>query len=135
LEIRDDIVREGVREQLVEPEEIRAGDFRELLTTDVETTWDDILFLAPEGLSLQKLWAVVRRHLVVGGHLVIVPQESDLLEVSPEVNAGVALEGTMHWYTLTIGSVTFLSGCYQVEKVFASKRHFAMSVLLTCPFA
>ena len=87
----------------MEPEEIRAGDFRELLTTDVETTWDDILFLAPEGLSLQKLWAVVRRHLVVGGHLVIVPQESDLLEVSPEVNAGVALEGIMHWYTLTIG--------------------------------
>lgn len=101
VEIRENVVREAVRAHLVEPTEIMAADFWTLLTVETETIWDDILILAPQGLSLHKLWTVARPHLVHGGHLVTVAQKSDLLDSPVEVSQGVALEGTMQWYVLT----------------------------------
>ncbi len=100
VEVRHDVVQEGVRAQLVKPDEVRVADWWEFLTSDARTTWDDILVLAPERLSLQKLWDAARPHLNLGGHLVVVAQEVDLLDIPAEVDHGSALEDTMQWYVL-----------------------------------
>lgn len=102
IEIRHDVVAEGVRSQLVEPDEVRIADWWEFLTADDERkTWDEILVLAPQQLSLEKLWDVARPHLVAGGHVVVVAQEGDLRDMPAEVDHGSALEDTMQWYALT----------------------------------
>ncbi len=100
VEIRRDVVQEGLRAQVVKPDEIKVADLWEFLTSDVEQTWDEILVLAPQRLSLKKLWDIARPHLTLGGHLVAVAQECDLLDMPAEVVHGSALEDTMQWYAL-----------------------------------
>ena len=101
IERRAEVVEEGVRATLIDSGEILVADFWDALRQPVRSHWDEILVLAPEALDMEALWLLARPHLVAGGHLTVVAQASDI-EVWPSgMRQGVALEGTMGWYSMT----------------------------------
>ncbi|MCL4494293.1 MAG: hypothetical protein M1294_05695 [Firmicutes bacterium] len=48
------------------------------MRTGVNTRWDEILALAPQALSLGRLWDMAAPHLREKGHLVVIAQDADL---------------------------------------------------------
>ncbi len=103
IEIRDAVVQEGIYHQLVRADEIHIGDFWHILSMDAVTIWNEIVVLAPEALSLGKLWDTVWAHLSPLGHLIVVAQDADLLDVPSHIQHGEAMEGTMQWYLASKG--------------------------------
>lgn len=100
LEIRPGVVEEACQAGLVERHEISGGDFWEYLSASPFLSVDMIMALAPDRLSLERLWDVAEPHLVPGGHLVAVAQDTDILAMPKGVSVGPAMEGTMNWYIL-----------------------------------
>ena len=103
LEIRGEVVDEGLRSGLIRPGEVATADFWDFLTASADPSWDDILLLAPQQIALGKLWQAARGRLAPHGHLVAVAQASDLTDLPADVVDGPALEDTMRWYVLTNG--------------------------------
>ena len=104
LEIRRAVVESGMDAHLIESGEVAIADYWEVLhRPNPSATWDTIMLLAPEDVSLQVLWDTVRPHLVPGGRLAVVAQMSDVKEIPQEAYGGAALEGTMRWLGLRKG--------------------------------
>ncbi len=98
IEIREVVVQAGIDHELVRSDEIQTGDFWQILMEDTTTIWDEIMALAPQSLSLDKLWETASGHLSPGGHLIVIAQDADLLDVPSHIDYGEAMEGTMQWY-------------------------------------
>ncbi len=105
VEIRGEVVQEALRARLVDSSEVTTEDFWTYLAEAGNELFDNILVLAPEALSLQRLWHAVIPHLAADGHLVVVAQHADLRDLPLHIPQGAALEGTMQWYALTQGAI------------------------------
>jgi hypothetical protein len=101
VEIRQDVVAESVTAGLVAREDIVAQDFWEYLRFGEHEMFDTVIVLAPQQLVLQQLWDLSQSRLLLGGQMVVVAQDTDILSVPHETAIGPAMEGTMSWYRLT----------------------------------
>ena len=105
VEIRGEVVQEALRARLVDSSEVTTEDFWTYLAAEGHELFDNILVLAPEALSLQRLWRAVIPHLAADGRLAVVAQPADLRDFPLHIPQGAALEGTMQWYALMQGTI------------------------------
>ncbi len=99
IETHPDVVRVSRMVGLVRSDEVTVEDFWRYLDFSTEIV-DAVLVLMPYRISVGTLWQAVQSKLVVGGHLVIVAQSSDVLDVPAGISHGIAMEGTMRWYRM-----------------------------------
>ncbi len=101
VEIRSEVITEAVACGLIAQDDVWIGDFWDFLKSGYCGVWDEIVVLAPEQLSLAQLWPLAQESLLPGGHLVVVAQPSDVMDIPVGAAHGSAMEGTMMWLSLT----------------------------------
>ncbi|NMP23667.1 class I SAM-dependent methyltransferase [Sulfobacillus harzensis] len=100
IEIRPDVVAASLTAGLIAPGDVVVQDFWEYLKEMGHETFDTVIALAPQRLPMERLWALSQSRLVVGGLMVVVAQDTDVLSIPQATTIGPAMEGTMSWYRL-----------------------------------
>lgn len=100
VERRSNVVEAGIRARVVEPRDIACHDYWDCLGEKSLGSWDVVLALAPENLSLGQLKTAARGSLNPRGRVVVVAEPHDVSDVPQDTRIGPAMEGTMQWYRL-----------------------------------